>query len=90
MINLQLYIEIMRLEVGVGGGKDWVSFINWNSGWRDSSNPLGLPERLAGNVSVPAGVKATEPGRAMPLAEMDVMNSLAFFPKAGLGNYWKT
>lgn len=80
----------MRLRVGVGGGKDWVSLINRNSGWRDSSNPLGLPERLAGTLPMPAGVKATEPGRAMPLAEMDVMNSLVFFPKAGLGNYWKT
>lgn len=80
----------MRLGVGVGGGKDWVSLINWNSGWRDSGNPLGLPERLAGTFSMPGGVKATEPERAMPLAEMDVMNSFAFFPKAGLGNSWKT
>lgn len=67
-----------------------MSLVNRSSGWRDRQ-----PPRIA--------VIAWETGRgllhdsrsegcrmrAMPLAGMDAMNSLAFFPKARLVNHWK-
>lgn len=90
MINLQLYIEIMRVGAGEGRREESSEFSQADLCWRDSGNPLGLLERPAIGLLHASRSEGHRTLRVMPLAEMDVMNSLAFFPKAGLGNRWKT
>lgn len=42
MINLQLYIEIMRLGAEGGGGKSGGISANQSFRWRENGKPLGM------------------------------------------------
>lgn len=90
MINLQLYIEIMRLRVGEWGrGKSRVVLGNWRSGQNGSGqDPADAQEttrdlRHSGR-SKDSNVRTTVPGVCM-----ETMNSLHFLLKLSFLIQWK-
>lgn len=51
MINLQLYVEIMRLGAEAGGGKSRVTAANPGSGWSETWQGAGKAQETIGGLS---------------------------------------